>query len=175
MKKVKIKNKLILLIGIILLSVSGISLYGCGKKGGDEIVGKEFKVIHKNKIEAIMKFGVNHELTVISAQGKYNAGQEFRGKYQLKEKDGKLFLMSSSIPTDLFDLHQDNTTGARYQDENKKTLWVNILERDGNNFKVYVAIEKGINEHFDNIKNLRQLKKYERDGFNVTLEPLDKN
>lgn len=29
MKKVKIKNKLILLIGIILLS--GISLYGCGK------------------------------------------------------------------------------------------------------------------------------------------------
>ena len=65
--KSKNKNKLILLIGIILLS--GISLYGCGKNDGDEIVGKEFKVIHKNKIEAIMKFGVNHELTVISAQG----------------------------------------------------------------------------------------------------------
>ena len=173
MKKVKIKNKLILLIGVILLS--GISLYGCGKKDGDEIVGKEFKVIHRNKTEAIMKFGENNELTIISAQGKYNAGQEFRGKYQLKEKDGKLFLISSSIPTDLLDLHQDNTTGARYQDENKKTLWVHILERDGTNFKVYVAIEKGINEHFDNIKNLRQLNKYERDGFNVTLEPLDKN
>lgn len=45
--KSKNKNKLILLIGIILLS--GISLYGCGKNDGDEIVGKEFKVIHKIK------------------------------------------------------------------------------------------------------------------------------
>ncbi|MDH9708120.1 hypothetical protein PZL18_08870 [Staphylococcus epidermidis] len=102
MKKVKIKNKLILLIGIILLS--GISLYGCGKNDGDEIVGKEFKVIHKNKIEAIMKFEVNHELTVISAQGKYNAGQEFRGKYQLKEKEGKLFLLIPKIDREILDI-----------------------------------------------------------------------
>ena len=36
---------------------------------------KEFKVIHKNKIEAIMKFGVNHELTVISAQGNTMLGK----------------------------------------------------------------------------------------------------
>lgn len=41
-----------------------------------------------------MKFGVNHELTVISAQGKYNAGQEFRGKYQLKEKRKIIFINS---------------------------------------------------------------------------------
>ena len=163
MKKVKIKNKLILLIGIILLS--GISLYGCGKNDGDEIVGKEFKVIHKNKIEAIMKFGVNHELTVISAQGKYNAGQEFRGKYQLKEKEGKLFLLIPKIDREILDI------------QNFGYQTVEIHRKDSKDWYLYhLTIKDGKEDKFKGVNDLSMLeikKEDDKNDINSILETND--
>ena len=175
MKKVKIKNKLILLIGIILLS--GISLYGCGKNDGDEIVGKEFKVIHKNKIEAIMKFGVNHELTVISAQGKYNAGQEFRGQYQLKENEGKLLLLIPKIDREILDIQNFGYQTVEIHRKDSKDWYVYQLEEKDNKFFMYdLTIKDGKEDKFKGVNDLSMLeikKEDDKNDINSILETND--
>ena len=83
-----------------------------------------------------MKFGVNHELTVISAQGKYNAGQEFRGKYQLKEKEGKLFLLIPKIDREILDIQNFGYQTVEIHRKDSKDWYVYQLEEKIINFYV---------------------------------------
>lgn len=76
----------------VLLSISicilMILLTGCGKSS-DGLVGKELKGVVDGKTDAIFTFKDDGTFKVVSAQGKPNAGEEFTGKYEIKEENSK--------------------------------------------------------------------------------------
>ncbi|EHJ07522.1 hypothetical protein [Staphylococcus simiae] len=162
---------------LIVIVVGIVALYGCGKS---DIDGKSFKVFHKNKFEATMEFGKNNELTVKSAEGKYNAGQEFRGEYQLKEVDGKQFLLLPKLDSEILDIQTFGYKTVEIDNLNskdKKDWYVYQLEEKDNKFFMYdLTIKEGKADKFKDINDLNMLeikKEDDKNDINSILEPND--
>lgn len=175
LRKFNLKNRLLMIFAVIVLGITG--LYGCGKKDG--IVSKEFKVIYRNKTEAIIKFGENNELTVTSAQGKYNAGQEFKDTYQLKEVDGKEYLLLPEIDKDILYIQgAGNPTAriSRYNSKDNKEWYVYQLVNKEDKVIMYnLSYKKGKEDKFKDVDDLNMLGIGDNNDINSILEPISTN
>lgn len=168
-----LKSMVVVIVTVIII----VGLYGCGKKDGDEIVGKEFKVIHKNKIEAVMKFGKNNELTVVSAQGKFNAGQEFRDKYQIKKNKDKEYVLLPKIDGEILHIQSAGYRTAtidRLDTKENEDWYIYQIEKNNNNIIMYdLTYKKGEADKFKSIDDLDMLEIRDGNEVNSTLEPVD--
>ncbi|EHJ07523.1 hypothetical protein [Staphylococcus simiae] len=170
MKIFELNYKSIFLILVFMLAI--VSLYGCGKSDLD---GKKFNVIQNNKLDATMEFGKDNELIVKSAQGKYNAGQEFRGQYQLKEVDGKQFLLLPKMDREILDIQNFGYQTVEIDNLNskdKKDWYVYQLEEKDNKFFMYdLTIKEGKADKFKDVDDLNMLEIQKDHKVNSILEP----
>ncbi|UVI86675.1 hypothetical protein [Staphylococcus aureus] len=168
-----LKSMVVIMVTVIII----VGLYGCGKKDGDEIVGKEFKVIQGNRVEGGLKFGENGDLTAISATGKYNAGKELKGKYQIKEFDGKQFLILTKIDTDILNIQNfgyRTATIDRLDSKENEDWYIYQIEKTNNNIIMYdLTYKKGKADKFKSIDDLDMLEIRGGNEVNSTLEPVD--
>ena len=65
-----------------------ILLIGCGKVAM-VLLAESLKGVVDGKTDAIFTFKDDGTFKVVSAQGKPNAGEEFTGKYEVKEENSK--------------------------------------------------------------------------------------
>lgn len=122
----------------VLLSISIciliILLTGCGKSS-DGLVGKELKGVVDGKTDAIFTFKDDGTFKVVSAQGKPNAGEEFTGKYEIKEENSKKYLILSYFSKYIFGADIKNKGYVEYA-VNGKDSYVYELEKDGDSYKL---------------------------------------
>ena len=71
-------------------------------KSSDGLAGREFKGVVDGKTDAIFTFKDDGTFKVVSAQGKPNAGEEFTGKYEVKEENSKKYLILSYFSKYIF-------------------------------------------------------------------------
>ena len=126
----------------VLLSISicilMILLTGCGKSS-DGLVGKELKGVVDGKTDAIFTFKDDGTFKVVSAQGKPNAGEEFTGKYEIKEENSKKYLILSYFSKYIFGSDIKN---KEYVVVDGKNSYVYELEKDGDNYKLEAPKEE---------------------------------
>ena len=111
-----------------------ILLIGCGKSS-DGLAGREFKGVVDGKTDAIFTFKDDGTFKVVSAQGKPNAGEEFTGKYEVKEENSKKYLILSYFSKYIFGADIKNKGYVEYA-VNGKDSYVYELEKDGDNYKL---------------------------------------
>ena len=115
-----------------------ILLIGCGKSS-DGIAGREFKGVVDGKTDAIFTFKDDGTFKVVSAQGKPNAGEEFTGKYEVKEENSKKYLILSYFSKYIFGSDIKN---KEYVVVDGKNSYVYELEKDGDNYKLEAPKEE---------------------------------
>lgn len=115
-----------------------ILLIGCGKSS-DGLAGREFKGVVDGKTDAIFTFKDDGTFKVVSAQGKPNAGEEFTGKYEVKEENSKKYLILSYFSKYIFGSYIKN---KEYVVVDGKNSYVYELEKDGDNYKLEAPKEE---------------------------------
>lgn len=115
-----------------------ILLIGCGKSS-DGLAGREFKGVVDGKTDAIFTFKDDGTFKVVSAQGKPNAGEEFTGKYEVKEENSKKYLTLSYFSKYIFGSDIKN---KEYVVVDGKNSYVYELEKDGDNYKLEAPKEE---------------------------------
>ena len=115
-----------------------ILLIGCGKSS-DGLAGREFKGVADGKTDAIFTFKDDGTFKVVSAQGKPNAGEEFTGKYEVKEENSKKYLILSYFSKYIFGSDIKN---KEYVVVDGKNSYVYELEKDGDNYKLEAPKEE---------------------------------
>lgn len=115
-----------------------ILLIGCGKSS-DGLAGREFKGVVDGKTDAIFTFKDDGTFKVVSAQGKPNAGEEFTGKYEVKEENSKKYLILSYFSKYIFGSDIKN---KEYVVVDGKNSYVYELEKDGDNYKLEAPKEE---------------------------------
>ena len=115
-----------------------ILLIGCGKSS-DGLAGREFKGVVDGKTDAIFTFKDDSTFKVVSAQGKPNAGEEFTGKYEVKEENSKKYLILSYFSKYIFGSDIKN---KEYVVVDGKNSYVYELEKDGDNYKLEAPKEE---------------------------------
>ena len=115
-----------------------ILLIGCGKSS-DGLAGREFKGVVDGKTDAIFTFKDDGTFKVVSAQGKPNAGEEFTGKYEVKEENSKKYLILSYFSKYIF---WSDIKNKEYVVVDGKNSYVYELEKDGDNYKLEAPKEE---------------------------------
>lgn len=115
-----------------------ILLIGCGKSS-DGLAGREFKGVVDGKTDAIFTSKDDGTFKVVSAQGKPNAGEEFTGKYEVKEENSKKYLILSYFSKYIFGSDIKN---KEYVVVDGKNSYVYELEKDGDNYKLEAPKEE---------------------------------
>ncbi|WP_367009775.1 hypothetical protein [Staphylococcus capitis] len=115
-----------------------ILLIGCGKSS-DGLAGREFKGVVDGKTDAIFTFKDDGTFKVVSAQEKPNAGEEFTGKYEVKEENSKKYLILSYFSKYIFGSDIKN---KEYVVVDGKNSYVYELEKDGDNYKLEAPKEE---------------------------------
>ncbi|MCI2954170.1 hypothetical protein FH178_02965 [Staphylococcus caprae] len=136
-----------------------ILLMGCGKSS-DGLAGREFKGIVDGKTEAIFTFKEDGNFKVVSAQGKINAGEEFNGKYEVKEAGNNKYLLMPYFSGDIFGRSVKDGIEINI---NGKNYYVYVLQKDEQNFKLINVENEGNFNKTHDFKSLNKLEEQKND------------
>ncbi|PTE66353.1 hypothetical protein BUY46_11915, partial [Staphylococcus devriesei] len=90
-----------------LLFIACISLIvfitACGKDDPTQsIVGHSYKALRDGKVEATFTFEKDGTFRMVSAPGKFNAGEEAQANYEVVNENDKSYLIVNHEPIDFF-------------------------------------------------------------------------
>ena len=139
-----------------------ILLIGCGKSS-DGLAGREFKGIVDGKTDAIFTFKDDGTFKVVSAQGKPNAGEEFTGKYQIKEEGNSKYLVLSHFSKYIFG--EGIKDHKLIYNEGNSSYYVYELVKDGEGLNLAICDGDGFEKNHD----FKLLKRYEKQKSDIRL------
>ncbi|MCH4531728.1 hypothetical protein [Staphylococcus haemolyticus] len=172
MKILKQRKTLMLISCLILI----IFVTACGKedKTSNELVGNTYKAIQDGKVEANFTFEKDGTLKMVSAQGKFNAGEELRANYEVVHENNKSYLITHNVNDKFFTKSKYGFLSADYfidKDRHDVSL-IKVIDNKN------IEIRALFNKKTDNLdmKGKEDIKNLEDDNVvNFKLEKINDN
>ncbi|MCI2948318.1 hypothetical protein ACUXJ9_002475 [Staphylococcus caledonicus] len=152
-----------------------VFITACGKDDPTQsIAGHSYKAIQDGKVEATFTFEKDGTLKMVSAPGKFNAGEEARANYEVVKEDNKSYLIVNHEPIDFFTKKEGFSTA--YYEKDHDFYSVCLIKFDKEKITLKDSYNKKNNaflmKNKEDIKNLVELPESKTI---FDLEPIEQN